>query len=473
MRKKRSSKIYLAFWGAALLFFCYQHTSFASSEKQAFRPITIEWVNERGKIIPINWRTRQSWGWARVYKNLPVKSPSLRTWIEIPKGIEIVDITSKNAVVRQRLKRNPFSNSKGTVIALDSNWPMTSLKINYKRNRKSYSANMFVRTRYPKTKFWTHPKCKKERILLRRNRSEGKNLYVAINCLPAPEGLRLFVISSPDSVWGSRMIGKEQKNRGKFWKEFLIPKVSKKDKRSKRTLGRISSKIKSEKKISSFTVVEYFHTKTKRFFWSAGLGVSYLKYTEQPFDINVTEMGLTGKLNVSYVLKPGKWDIGGNTFGTILPLTHSISPASISGVTLNPVRFYGINARVGYQLSSDNPSVVWKVLLGGYFWGMNVPGKAYGIKTLFGPQVFLTGAFIKKNGTSHYLYTKFAPISETLAVNLSNREVALGGGYQIGALNGRKPIHLTLDLAYLTVGESTAGNTLTLASASLGAQVSF
>lgn len=448
-----------------------------AAKKKSDGLVTVEWVNESGKVVPLKWRTRQRWGWTRLYKDLRVKSPSLRTWIEIPKDVKIIEVTSQDAIIRQRLKRNPFTNSTGAVIALDSNRPITSLSMTYERKGQSRSANMIVKTKYPATKFWTHPDCKKEGIRLKRDRAGGKNLYVAINCERTPEGVSLFVISSPDSRWKTRVRGKAVPFKGKFWKEFKIPPVPIDNKKPKRTLGKILAKGKRERKTSLYTIVEYLKVENKRFFMSAGLGASYLKYTESPSAVNLTEIGLTGKFSASYVLKPRKWDIGGNVFGTIVSLSDSITPATIqvkgTPKATEAARFFGINGRIGYQLPSENKSLIFKILFGTYLWGMSVPGDTYGIKTLFGPQLFLTSAFIQKDGSSHYAYVKFAPIAETFTVSLNNREFALGGGYQVGKLGRKNPIHLTLDLASTSISTTSEGISMTLLSASLGGQVSF
>ena len=182
----------------------------------------------------------------------------------------------------------------------------------------------------------------------------------------------------------------------------------------------------------------------KRFLWSAGLGVSYLDYNE-PGNIQLSEYALTGKVNVVYLLKPHQWELGGNAFVNLVPVTYSPSDRASA-------RWWGINGRVGYHLPIESvPSTSFWLMTGWYFWGMFVnadPSSTYGVSYLGGPQIFVTARITPPGQKAKWVYLKFASIQDHLSIfSTTNRELAAGGGTEISERGAKHPVSLTLDIA--------------------------
>jgi hypothetical protein len=151
---------------------------------------------------------------------------------------------------------------------------------------------------------------------------------------------------------------------------------------------------------------------------------------------------------------------------TLLPVLHS--PDSIVSA-----RFYGANARAGWQLPFSPGGLAFTLSAGWYFWGMLVPGSAFGVSFLSGPQLFLLARGNLKDGRVYSIYLKFAPISAGFTPSFSNRELAAGGAYPLSKAGAAHPLSLTLDFADAAFTSADGLNSLRLTSASLGVQMGF
>ena len=194
-----------------------------------------------------------------------------------------------------------------------------------------------------------------------------------------------------------------------------------------------------------------------------GASLSYLDYSEsyRTLTTNATELGLTLKGGANYVLN-SKFELGGNLFFTALPVALNLEQVSRNTTTgivttntsdIQAARWYGFNARLGYRLPIYIHQGSLHLMTGWYLWGMNVPvsspSGAYGVKILGGPQFFLTGRFRTPKGRAFATYVKFATVQDTTGFfSMSNRELAVGGAFQISKpAEGSVRWMSTLDMA--------------------------
>lgn len=208
----------------------------------------------------------------------------------------------------------------------------------------------------------------------------------------------------------------------------------------------------------------------KRFNFDAGVSTSFLNYQQSSpnSEVKISQIGVTPKFGITYNLTK-KLDLGVSTFITALGLPLSRSPDGIS-----TPRFYGVNLRVGYKIASFSTGNIY-VMTGPYLWGMFVPPSEtsvpYGVIKLSGPQLFFVGRFLTPSGRTGVGYIKFASILDGEGSKLSNREIAIGGAYQITPVKAKRRLMANLDFAnakFLVLGES-----IQLSSISLGISTSF
>ncbi|HTL13300.1 MAG TPA: hypothetical protein VL588_12480, partial [Bdellovibrionota bacterium] len=108
---------------------------------------------------------------------------------------------------------------------------------------------------------------------------------------------------------------------------------------------------------------------------TAGLGATFLSYSENPRNVRLQEFALTPKAGATYPLIRGVLDVGGSLYFNVLSLSHT--PASLNSAT-----FLGINGRVGYTLPLTWAGATWKVMGGWYIWTMRTAGRFYGVDLL-------------------------------------------------------------------------------------------
>jgi hypothetical protein len=200
--------------------------------------------------------------------------------------------------------------------------------------------------------------------------------------------------------------------------------------------------------------------KNKRFYISPGLGVTMISYTQTGFDPYSATV-LTAKVSANYLLFPPNWDLGGTAFATALTLSHS-GPV--------PVRFIGVNLRMGYVFPKIQEP--WRIALygGWYYSTMLASDETFGYLNVSGPQLFPTMRRTLGNGHVITGYLKFSPISQALSLmSFSNNEVALGLGYVIPTAKHNYSINV--DYARLTYSDGST--TLTSSNITLGGSMSF
>lgn len=199
---------------------------------------------------------------------------------------------------------------------------------------------------------------------------------------------------------------------------------------------------------------------TPKFPFSLGFGFTNLSYKEDPV-ANFSEMALTAKGGYSASFNP-TWNYGVSGYFTSLPLSSG---------SKTPIRFLGVNLRLGYVLTSVQ-SPWWVALMtGGYYTTTLVSGKQFGFNNLMGPQLFPVFRKTLNDKQSAQFYLKYSPVSAGgLGLSFSNREIATGGAFNF-ITEKNKLYSITLDLASLSLvveGVPIQSNSL-----SLGGSVGF
>lgn len=175
---------------------------------------------------------------------------------------------------------------------------------------------------------------------------------------------------------------------------------------------------------------------------SLGLSVTQVQYTETNVE-SQDQTALTMKFGYAMRLGTGdvtRWSLQFMNFVTLAALKTSRDP---------PIRFLGINIRIGYDLPQI--SRPWGVgIYGGiYYQTTFVAENAYGFANLIGPQLYPTLTYEIGRNRAFHLYAKYSPILSGAAVlPLNNREIAAGLGYR-WMTSDMQPVVLGLDLSQL------------------------
>jgi hypothetical protein len=196
--------------------------------------------------------------------------------------------------------------------------------------------------------------------------------------------------------------------------------------------------------------------------YGMGLGTTYIDYEERRRSntVNLQQIGITLKPSASLLLSPS-WELSASGFFTLVPFQLTGEPEG-----LGSARFYGINSRVGYRLTSeDTDNSLW-IHTGWYFLGTLIgsatPELVYGVEAMNGPQFLMNYRLRTGHGRSASIYAKIAFIQNATGFSLSDREWAFGGSYPIS-----NKISATVDVSRLNY------QTFDLNTYSLGAAYRF
>jgi hypothetical protein len=193
--------------------------------------------------------------------------------------------------------------------------------------------------------------------------------------------------------------------------------------------------------IRSSEAIEYLkQKKERRWFIVSGGGFSLNSYreTKKP---DYSAFVLFTKMSARYLLIPGKWDLDGNFFLTLLPLSRNMD-----GIT---ARFLGINLRGAYQVQRVKTPWVVKVGGGVYYTTMFVTDDRFGFSSLLYPQFYPSATYLYSAKDSFSGYLKYVPINAGIWLSFSERELAIGASWRHLLPNG-KNIMLSLDISDLT-----------------------
>lgn len=316
-----------------------------------------------------------------------------------------------------------------------------------------------------KSIYFIHDSCTREAISIRAMDRDSKSSLLGAYCEDLKNRIRIYLfhlsegeITTPvknvhtysDKSWTSFEIAKPPDNfpsaRPYFYFEFK----------------------NKEKLLSQHWIYHVSPFHMSRFTITPGFSITYMSYQEPTRGVSLTEIGLTAKLSANYALIPGKIDVAGNFFGTMLPLSNSTNNA------LPSAQFFGINIRGGYTLPFQPGGMKWKFWVGEYYWAMVVPNNAYGISTLLGPHILITSQSSPYLAHPFAFYFKYFPIVAPGAPFVfSNMEVAAGGGVQLFVIGRKFPVSATLDLDDIGYVSSDLSDQMSLFSLSLGFQIMF
>lgn len=441
--------------------------------------VFLKWIGPRGQELKPNWNVRFQWVWAEQKATTaavaPPPRPQFRMWVQIApsqtvdnvkgSGVRFLKPTPDSPVLG-----SPFDEKNGLSLAADLDSPSGSGTIVVKAGENDFQEFGFILQPRPSASvLLVHPACKEAGIDVRSKKNEGQHLYLAAFCRMEGSQLHLYMIQSPDSDWKAGRVSKTAAklvHKAPLWKMYQVDALL----LTKRIGKPFAEFTVSRSGSTTVSVYEALASSEfsggKRWRFQVGIGPSLLKYKESPLGIDLSEIVATFKFSASYDLSR-KFDIGGNFFINALPLSQS--PSSVTAA-----RFYGINARLGYTLPFKFKNITIRALAGWYFWGMLVSDNSYGIKSLAGPQIFLTSAFRTGNGKPWWLFFKFAPISTSPSeFSLSNREIAFGLGYQLSSVRAKRPLSLNFAFADTRASSTASQNSAQVASYSLSLDMGF
>jgi hypothetical protein len=136
--------------------------------------------------------------------------------------------------------------------------------------------------------------------------------------------------------------------------------------------------------------------------------------------------------------------------------------------------FYGANARLGYILPIRKADLQWTLYAGGYYFGMLVPAKAYGVAYLFQPSVGVDMRWAKPNHRPLSVYVKYGFLfGQGFAVAATNFEISLGLRYQLNPASAKYPINFTFDASRFQGATATGSDSFTLTLFTFGTQFVF
>ena len=173
--------------------------------------------------------------------------------------------------------------------------------------------------------------------------------------------------------------------------------------------------------------------------WAASfaMGPTYLSYAQTGI-IDYNQWLLTLRASGTYRIN-NKWELSASSFVNLVS-TYSNHEDSI--------KFFGWNARAGYVIQKSGSP--WKFCINGGWYYLTSFGNSIGIQNLNGPQIYPTVNFQISPSKIVYGHLKFSPLANRLSIlNLSNHEVAFGGGYQFEWIGRR--FSVGVDLAILTM----------------------
>lgn len=183
---------------------------------------------------------------------------------------------------------------------------------------------------------------------------------------------------------------------------------------------------------------------------SPSLGVTYVSYAEtdttETAIAKLTQIALTGKVGYQRHLPIKGFDVGASTFVTLLPISVS-EVMTDEGLKKLPIRFWGLNVRLGYKI----PQVTgrWSLMMfGGFYYTTTfVDENEFGFKDMRGPQAFPVWSYQLQNNQSLSGYLKFAPIFRTGGTSY---EIASGVGWA-KKLPNRRSFTVNLDVSNFTL----------------------
>lgn len=403
-----------------------------STPRPGFQAV-YRWVDSWGKVQKTTWPTRGRWGWTR-------NGPAFRIQIRFPADVADVQVEAKGA----RARVVPESRT----VWIETRQRLSSATLMYRTSQGTLQSNLIIQLVSKQPLYMLDPGCREQGISVRSVKKGATGLAVGIRCRETEA--EIFV--TPDLESSSKRVAlnpTETSVLARF-------QVSDRDQREQ---------------VTAYEILQGDGPVTKsRWSLTAGLSGTVASYSESHQGIASTTAALVGKFGVAYQIIPNRLNASFSAFGSIWPFLQR--PA-----TLESPRYYGLNGRVGYVLPIDWAGLNWSLSGGWYFWGMLVRSNSYGVAYLTGPQIYF---FVNRSAgfrnRSFFGYLKWAPLMEGIQLpRLADREIAIGGGYQLNSGRSRHPILLTADISDLFIGIPLGATEarIGLLTVSVGMQISF
>jgi hypothetical protein len=323
---------------------------------------------------------------------------------------------------------------------------------------------------------YVDPSCSKLGIVLRTTNPETQStgfLYVAALCEGTDKGILIDVVASEDARIAQSSFGAFPTNapvRGQVQRVLIPTQTPKGPIGSLGVKSALALRQGTQTPPIGFQILRLENTSERAWHFQAGVGGTWLSYSqaESRRSVQLSEIALTVKGGIRYAPIGSKWDFGTVVFFNALPLSHS--PASV-----DPAQMLGVNLRAGYRLPWSPSGLETRLSLGVYQLSMFIPGGAYGIQSVSGPQLLFS---LSRGGPGARrpfgLYLKYSPISPGLAMpSLGNRELAIGGAVQLARFKERLGLALTLDISDFTLSNIPPVNSLRLTTMNAGLQLSW
>ncbi|MCM0606043.1 MAG: hypothetical protein KA715_08125 [Xanthomonadaceae bacterium] len=175
--------------------------------------------------------------------------------------------------------------------------------------------------------------------------------------------------------------------------------------------------------------------------------------------VSLTEIALTSTLGYAFRIgdtRTTRWSGQFLTYITVLPVAATYDP---------PIRFLGLNVRLGYDFMPLGSPWVFSVFTGYYYLGTFVAGSVYGYSQLTGPQFYpaITRNFDRFK--SFRMYLKYSPVNGDGGLFApANRELAVGLSYRTTIGEKRFPLSFNVDISDMTATSTAFENTGTFRS---------
>ncbi len=461
------------------------------------------WVEPDGKVVRNLWKRQGTWLWQESSEFPGMLRPILRSWIQLPAGYRFLEFQSDELALNSQLDGSPFPAGGPPSFVVESERVRATGLVTLQDNQgKVRQLGLVIRMLQDEPMVWTHSSCQSLGLNLQSVRPASQDFLMSFAyCKDEVDEVQVLLGGSADSRLQEFATYSENSRS-------VEPLVTGED-RAPNPRARVVSIRKADfKKISQGTLYDwelaaedgsaasaesrrqYALVLTRKMdpqirstgvYLGSGLNFSYLGYQEDPGtegELLVNQTALTFKVATGYRLASGKWDFGLSSFVNLVSVLPSYGgDDELVGDAKVKSRFYGINGRVSYRLTSEYSPWEWRVAAGPYFWGMLVPQDEngdpyYGVRMLFGPQLFVSLRNFQRKDRNWGIYGKYAITGETASLSSSNFEGAIGGDYQVGRF-GKFPLSVTLDFSRVTFSAESVNKSMVLQSVSLGVQSSL
>lgn len=172
---------------------------------------------------------------------------------------------------------------------------------------------------------------------------------------------------------------------------------------------------------------------------SPSLGYTYVAYTETQLQ-TFQQTSVTVKAAAVYSFENSPWSIGANVF-----LTAAALEQSRTDVIPN---FLGANLRIGYSLPFIPRPLTFTLMAGIYYNVMAVTPVYFGYGRFLAPQLYPMMTLSLSRNLYLFGSAKFVPMGNSLAIDLTQREISYSAGIQQVNAQGRG-FSLGVDIADL------------------------